>query len=166
MVKICGESINSVAILLIFQDFRNFTYSLPIIRGMMIHMEDKLTTVLIPQNSYPQIQKALEMSNTPVLALGGNFRLVFSPQIFLKILNKRIEKKFRRVSNIWTSLALWQLVVNFSFEPVKNLSNFVFLKLENLLPILPYFALKRWSSNYIKPRTFWKKIFLKSNIRS
>jgi len=54
-------------------DFRNFTYSLPIIRGMMIHMEDKLTTVLIPQNSYPQIQKALEMSNTPVLALGGNF---------------------------------------------------------------------------------------------
>ena len=36
-------------------------------------MEDKLTTVLIPQNSYPQIQKALEMSNTPVLALGGNF---------------------------------------------------------------------------------------------
>jgi len=54
-------------------DFRNFTYSLPIIRGMLIHMEDKLTTVLIPQNSYPQIQKALEMSNTPVLALGGNF---------------------------------------------------------------------------------------------
>ena len=39
----------------------------------MIHMEDKLTTVLIPQNSYPQIQKALQMSNTPVLALGGNF---------------------------------------------------------------------------------------------
>ena len=54
-------------------DFRNFTYSLPIIRGMLIHMEDKLTTVLIPQNSYAQIQKALQMSNTPVLALGGNF---------------------------------------------------------------------------------------------
>ena len=36
-------------------------------------MEDKLTTVLIPQRSYPQIQKALQMSNTPVLALGGNF---------------------------------------------------------------------------------------------
>ena len=40
---------------------------------MVIHMEDKLTTVLIPQRSYPQIQKALQMSNTPVLALGGNF---------------------------------------------------------------------------------------------
>ena len=33
-----------------FQDFRNFTYSLPIIRGMVIHMEDKLTTVIIPKN--------------------------------------------------------------------------------------------------------------------
>lgn len=40
---------------------------------MLIHMEDKLTTVLIPQDSYAQIQKALNMSNTPVLALGGNF---------------------------------------------------------------------------------------------
>ena len=77
LVKWCGEPINCIAIFLTLQDFRNFTYSLPIIRGMMIHMEDKLTTVLIPQNSYPQIQKALEMSNTPVLALGGNFRLVF-----------------------------------------------------------------------------------------
>ena len=52
------------------QDFRNFTYSIPIITGMVIHMEDKLTTVLIPQRSYAQIQKALQMSNTPVLALG------------------------------------------------------------------------------------------------
>ena len=40
---------------------------------MVIHMEDKLTTVLIPQRSYSLIQKALQMSNTPVLALGGNF---------------------------------------------------------------------------------------------
>jgi len=54
-------------------DFRNYTYAIPIINGMVIHMEDKLTTVLIPQRSYPQIQKALQMSNTPVLALGGNF---------------------------------------------------------------------------------------------
>lgn len=38
-------------------DFRNFSYSLPIIKGMVIHMEDKLTTVLIPQSSYAQIQK-------------------------------------------------------------------------------------------------------------
>jgi hypothetical protein len=40
---------------------------------MVIHMEDKLTTVLIPQNNYAQIQKALQNSNDPVLALGGNF---------------------------------------------------------------------------------------------
>ena len=36
-------------------------------------MEDKLTTVLVPKNSYSQIQKALQISNTPVLALGANF---------------------------------------------------------------------------------------------
>lgn len=60
-------------IMKLLSDFRNFTYSLPIIRGMVIHMEDKLTTVLIPQNSYPQIQKALQNSNDPVLALGANF---------------------------------------------------------------------------------------------
>jgi hypothetical protein len=34
----------------LFQDFRNFTYSLPIIRAMVIHMEDKLTTIIIPKN--------------------------------------------------------------------------------------------------------------------
>ena len=56
-----------------FQDFRNFTYTLPIIRGLVIHMEDKLTTVLIPKNSLPQIQRALTNSNDPVLALGANF---------------------------------------------------------------------------------------------
>jgi MAD (mothers against decapentaplegic) interacting protein len=60
-------------IMKLLSDFRNFTYSLPIIRGMVIHMEDKLTTVLIPQNNYAQIQKALQNSNDPVLALGGNF---------------------------------------------------------------------------------------------
>ena len=55
------------------KDFRNFSYSVPIIKGMVIHMEDKLTTVLIPEKSYSQIQKALQISNTPVLALGANF---------------------------------------------------------------------------------------------
>jgi len=34
------------------QDFRNFTYSLPIIRGLFIHMEDKVTTIVIPKNRY------------------------------------------------------------------------------------------------------------------
>jgi len=36
-------------------------------------MEDKITTVIIPKNSYSQIQRALQNSNDPVLALGSNF---------------------------------------------------------------------------------------------
>ncbi len=55
------------------QDFRNFSYTLPIIRGMVILMEDKVTTVMIPKNSFASIQRALANSNTPVLALGANF---------------------------------------------------------------------------------------------
>lgn len=31
-------------------DFRNYTYSLPIIRGLLIHMQLQLTTVLIPKD--------------------------------------------------------------------------------------------------------------------
>lgn len=60
-------------IMKLLSDFRNFTYSLPIIRAMVIHMEDKLTTIIIPKNSYSQIQRALQNSNDPVLALGANF---------------------------------------------------------------------------------------------
>ena len=60
-------------IMKLLSDFRNFTYSLPIIRGLVIHMEEKLTTVIIPKSSFPHIQRALTNSNDPVLALGGNF---------------------------------------------------------------------------------------------
>jgi len=60
-------------IMKLLSDFRNFTYSLPIIRGLVIHMEDKLTTVIIPKSSLPLIQRALANSNEPVLALGANF---------------------------------------------------------------------------------------------
>ena len=54
-----------------FQDFRNYTYSLPIIHGLKIHMEKKLTKVLLPRNSYNSLHRALTNSNQPVLALGS-----------------------------------------------------------------------------------------------
>ena len=60
-------------IMKLLSDFRNFSYALPVIRGLVIHMEDKLTTVLVPKASAPAIQRALANSNDPVLALGGNF---------------------------------------------------------------------------------------------
>lgn len=42
----------------ILADFRNFSYSLPQIRGLTIHMEDKITTVNIPVNRYDQVSKS------------------------------------------------------------------------------------------------------------
>nr|CAH7759536.1 unnamed protein product [Callosobruchus chinensis] len=54
-------------------DFRNFSYSLPQIRGLTIHMEDKNTTVTIPVNWYDQVVKSLNNSSDHILAFAGNF---------------------------------------------------------------------------------------------
>lgn len=39
----------------ILADFRNYSYTLPPIRGLTIHMEDKNTTMTIPSNRYDQV---------------------------------------------------------------------------------------------------------------
>uniref|UniRef100_A0A6A7G1P4 Zinc finger FYVE domain-containing protein 16-like n=1 Tax=Hirondellea gigas TaxID=1518452 RepID=A0A6A7G1P4_9CRUS len=57
-------------------DFRNYTYTIPGIQGLVVHMEDKKTTLYIPRNRYAQVTKALGNSNDHVLALAANF----SPQ--------------------------------------------------------------------------------------
>ncbi|XP_055372116.1 zinc finger FYVE domain-containing protein 9 isoform X2 [Condylostylus longicornis] len=54
-------------------DFRNYSYTIPFIKGMFIHMEDRKTSVLIPKNRHDQILKALNNSSDYILALGGNF---------------------------------------------------------------------------------------------
>lgn len=54
-------------------DFRDFTYSLAQIRGLFIHMEDKLTTIHIPSNRYDQVMKAINDSSDHILAFAGNF---------------------------------------------------------------------------------------------
>lgn len=54
-------------------DFRNFTYTLPQIRGLTIHMEDKKTTITIPKNRYDQVIKSINNSSEYILAFGGNF---------------------------------------------------------------------------------------------
>ncbi|CAH1132725.1 unnamed protein product [Ceutorhynchus assimilis] len=54
-------------------DFRNFTYSLPQIRGLIIHMEDKNTTIIIPRNRYDQVMKTINDSSEHILAFAGNF---------------------------------------------------------------------------------------------
>lgn len=57
-------------------DFRNYAYTVPVVEGLHIHMEDKQTTLTFPKNRYEQVGSALSNSNDHVLAFGGNF----SPQ--------------------------------------------------------------------------------------
>lgn len=60
-------------IIQILADFRNMAYTLPTVRGLVIHMEDKQTTILLPRNRYDQVIRALNNSNDHVLAFGANF---------------------------------------------------------------------------------------------
>ncbi|XP_017865547.1 PREDICTED: zinc finger FYVE domain-containing protein 9 isoform X5 [Drosophila arizonae] len=57
-------------------DFRNYTYSLPAIRGLYIHMEDRQTTVIIPRYRQNDVIKAINNSTDHILAFAGNFSKV------------------------------------------------------------------------------------------
>ncbi|XP_063229929.1 zinc finger FYVE domain-containing protein 9 [Bacillus rossius redtenbacheri] len=54
-------------------DFRNLSYTLPSVRGLVIHMEDRQTSILLPKNRYDQVMRALNNSNDHVLAFAANF---------------------------------------------------------------------------------------------
>lgn len=54
-------------------DFRNYSYTLPCIKGMYIHMEDRQTTVVIPRNRQDDVIKAIKNASDHILAFGGNF---------------------------------------------------------------------------------------------
>uniref|UniRef100_A0A6B2EIU2 Putative smad anchor for receptor activation n=1 Tax=Phlebotomus kandelakii TaxID=1109342 RepID=A0A6B2EIU2_9DIPT len=54
-------------------DFRTYSYTLSSIRGLLIHMEEGHTTVMIPRNRYDQMMKAINNSSDNILAIGGNF---------------------------------------------------------------------------------------------
>lgn len=43
-------------------DFRNFSYTIEITKGLNIHMEEKKTSVFIPRNRFDQIMKVLNNS--------------------------------------------------------------------------------------------------------
>ncbi|XP_024084635.1 zinc finger FYVE domain-containing protein 9 isoform X2 [Cimex lectularius] len=59
----------------ILVDFRKYSYSLATVRGLLIHMEDRQTTILFPRNGYDQVVRALNNSNDGVLAFGANLSL-------------------------------------------------------------------------------------------
>ncbi|KAK9500747.1 hypothetical protein O3M35_001948 [Rhynocoris fuscipes] len=59
----------------VLADFRKYSYSLATVRGLLIHMEDRQTTILFPRNRYDQVVRALNNSNESVLAFGANLSL-------------------------------------------------------------------------------------------
>ncbi|XP_042896619.1 zinc finger FYVE domain-containing protein 9 [Parasteatoda tepidariorum] len=64
-----GQTIMSV-----LADLRNYQFTLPVIPGVVVHMEEKKTCVNIPRNRYDKIMKVLKTNNVEhVLPLGSNF---------------------------------------------------------------------------------------------
>ncbi|KAK0183206.1 hypothetical protein PV327_001270 [Microctonus hyperodae] len=62
-------------IMKVLADFRNYAYTLPSVRGLTIHMQDRTTDVLFPRNRYDQVIKGLNNSNDHVLAFAANFSI-------------------------------------------------------------------------------------------
>ena len=52
---------------------RNFNYSLPAVPGLVVHMEERETNILLPRSRYQQVCKALAQSNDHVISLAASF---------------------------------------------------------------------------------------------
>lgn len=54
-------------------DFRNYSYTLSHVKGLVIHMEDRRTSIYIPKSQHGDVMKAISDSSDNILSLGGNF---------------------------------------------------------------------------------------------
>ncbi len=54
-------------------DFKNYQYKLPVIPGIVIHMQDRETLIKIPRNRYDEVMKVVNNSNEHVMAIAANF---------------------------------------------------------------------------------------------
>ncbi|XP_076168170.1 smad anchor for receptor activation isoform X1 [Ptiloglossa arizonensis] len=59
----------------VLADFRNFGYTLPGVKGLTIHLRNRMTDVMFPKNRYDQVIKGLNNSNDHVLAYASNFSI-------------------------------------------------------------------------------------------
>ncbi|KAM6948369.1 zinc finger FYVE domain-containing protein 9 [Aplochiton taeniatus] len=66
-----GETGHTIMNLL--ADFRNYQYTLPEVRGLVVDMEVRKTCIRIPSNRYNELMKAMNKSNEHVLAMGAGF---------------------------------------------------------------------------------------------
>ncbi|XP_062338166.1 zinc finger FYVE domain-containing protein 9 isoform X1 [Osmerus eperlanus] len=66
-----GETGHTIMNLL--ADFRNYQYTLPVVKGLVVDMEVRKTCIRIPSNRYNELMKAMNKSNEHVLAMGACF---------------------------------------------------------------------------------------------
>uniref|UniRef100_A0A8C4ZKS1 Zinc finger, FYVE domain containing 9a n=1 Tax=Gadus morhua TaxID=8049 RepID=A0A8C4ZKS1_GADMO len=66
-----GETGHTIMNLL--ADFRNYQYTLPVVKGLVVDMEVKKTCIKIPSNRYNELMKAMNKSNEHVLAMAACF---------------------------------------------------------------------------------------------
>lgn len=66
-----GETGHTIMNLL--ADFRNYQYTLPVVKGLVVDMEVRKTCIKIPSNRYNELMKAMNKSNEHVLAVGACF---------------------------------------------------------------------------------------------
>uniref|UniRef100_A0A671RVU2 Zinc finger FYVE domain-containing protein 9-like n=1 Tax=Sinocyclocheilus anshuiensis TaxID=1608454 RepID=A0A671RVU2_9TELE len=66
-----GETGHTIMNLL--ADFRNYQYTLPVVKGLVVDMEVRKTCIKIPSNRYNELMKAMNKSNEHVLAMGACF---------------------------------------------------------------------------------------------
>ncbi|XP_052318856.1 zinc finger FYVE domain-containing protein 9-like isoform X2 [Oncorhynchus keta] len=66
-----GEAGHTIMTLLV--DFRNYQYTLSLVKGLVVDMEVKKTCIKIPSNRYNELMKAMNKSNEHVLAMGACF---------------------------------------------------------------------------------------------
>uniref|UniRef100_A0A7N8YF27 Zinc finger FYVE-type containing 9 n=1 Tax=Mastacembelus armatus TaxID=205130 RepID=A0A7N8YF27_9TELE len=66
-----GETGHTIMNLL--ADFRNYQYTLPMVKGLVVDMEVRKTSIKIPSNRYNELMKAMNKSNEHVLAMGACF---------------------------------------------------------------------------------------------
>lgn len=59
----------------VLADFRSYGYTLPSVRGLTIHLRNRMTDVMFPKNRYDQVIKGLNNSNDHVLAYASNFSI-------------------------------------------------------------------------------------------
>ncbi|XP_029308791.1 zinc finger FYVE domain-containing protein 9 isoform X2 [Cottoperca gobio] len=66
-----GETGHTIMNLL--ADFRNYQYTLPVVKGLVVDMEVRKTSIKIPSNRYNELMKAMNKSNEHVLSMEACF---------------------------------------------------------------------------------------------